>query len=227
MKFLVFSFYDSGSHEGCPFSELAKLTQPSKELYSLRHGYDFYCKTDNFAADRAIGWAKIDIINDKLPNYDWIIYIECDAMIMNQTIRLENLIDNNYDVIISDSKYKHHFQGVNSGVMLIKSSSWSREFFKRLWLKEHYFRGNWWEQGALIEEIRDSPEVRNHVKLVNNRFFNSYYHWGTPDENFVVGDFICHSAGTSNESREALFTELQRKQIVIPEDTRITTPFFP
>lgn len=226
MKFLVFTFHNGGSHEGCSFTELAKLTSPSKEEYAKHHGYDFYCQTENFLPDRAIGWAKIDILNKKLPDYDWLLYVECDAMIMNPTIRLENLIDNNYDVIISNSKYRDHFQGVNTGVMLVKSCDWSTGFFKNLLDKEHYFHGNWWEQGAIIEQIRDNPAVRSHFKLVNNRFFNSYYHRGTPEENFVVGDFICHSAGISNESRQALFTELQNKRILIPEDRQIRTPFF-
>lgn len=226
MKFLVFTFHNGGSHEGCSFTELAKLTSPSKEEYAKYHGYDFYCQTEDFSPDRAIGWAKIDILNRKLPDYDWLLYVECDAMIMNPTIRLENLIDDNYDVIISNSEYRDNYQGVNTGVMLVKSSDWSIGFFEYLSKKSHFFNRDWYEQGAIINEVRDSPVVRSHFKLVHNRLFNSYYHRGTPEENFVVGDFICHSAGTSNESRQALFTELRDKRILIPEDHQIRTPFF-
>ena len=226
MKALIFSFQNEGSHEGCTFNELAKLTQPSKEAYAAAHGHDFYCKTQDFAKDKAIGWAKIEIALEKMSQYDWLFYVECDAMIMNQTIRLENIIDDSRDIIIAESKYRHNFQGINTGVMLIKCSEWNRQFFQHLCEKGQYHNGNWFEQGAIIEEVKNDSGVRAHFKLVNNRLFNSYYHKDTPDENFRVGDFVCHAAGISNASREALFTELQNKQVLLPTDKAIRTPFF-
>jgi len=197
---------------------------PSKQEYAKLHGYDFYVREDS-NPERAVGWTKIDIALDKIENYDWILYVECDAMIMNQTIRLENLIDNNYDIIIADSKYRSDYTGVNTGVMLMKCSPWSRDFLQSLNEKSEFFHTNWFEQGAIIQAIRND-DIRLHFKLVDNRLFNSYYHKDTPDDNFRFGDFICHCAGTSNETRHALFSELSQRIIKPPTNTLIETPFF-
>lgn len=224
MKFLVYTFHDGGSHEGCSFKELAKLTMPSKQEYAKLHGYDFYVREDS-NPERAVGWTKIDIALDKIESYDWMLYVECDAMIMNQTIRLESLIDNNYDIIIANSKYRSDYTGINTGVILVKCSQWSKDFLKSLNGSPEFFNSNWFEQGAIIQAVRND-EVRSHFKLVDNRLLNSYHHQDTPDDNFVLGDFICHAAGISNESRQALFTELGGRIINLPEDKSVKTPFF-
>jgi len=229
MRFLIFTFCDPLSrHEGPTFGELSKLTLPSKEQYAKIHSYDFYNKAGNFDKNKSIGWAKIDIILDKINQYDWLFYVECDAMIMNPTIRLQNLVDENYDIIISRSKCGEGFTNINTGILLIKCSEWSKQFFNKLNTKQNYFNNNWFEQGAIIQEL-DNSEILKHFKFVQNRFFNSFYHRGDHiflDENFKVGDFICHAAGISNESRYSLFTELQNKVIKYPENKDIKTPFF-
>src|ERR1044072_4010687 len=103
MKILCYSYCDSNSHEGCSFKELAALTQPSIKEYCALHDYDYSFQYDGFNSNKIIGWERYDITLRELDRniYDWIFYIDADATIMNHTIRLENIIDDNYDIMIA------------------------------------------------------------------------------------------------------------------------------
>jgi len=216
-KILVFTYGDTNSHYGCSFSDLLKITNSSKEEYCETHGYDFYCRTEGIRTDRAIGWEKIQIICDHIDKYDYIFYVECDACIINQTIKLENLIDDNHDVIFGKvSNTKDHIQ-INSGVFLVKCSEWSKEFFNFLNEKKITNRyAN--EQEAIIDQINTNSETLKHFKVVHLRFFNSYYHSWHPEDNYQHGDFILHAAGSSNNYRAALFNEIKKYSIIVPQE---------
>jgi hypothetical protein len=223
-KILVFTYGDTNSHYGCSFSDLLKITNASKEEYCETHGYDFYCRTEGIRTDRAIGWEKIQIICDHIDKYDYIFYVECDAMIMNHTIRIENLIDDNYDITTSIHKNANEYE-INAGVLLIKCSEWSKNFLNKLCKKEEFHHHNWAEQAAIINELKTNTETRKHFKFVSNRYFNSYAHKWYPEDNFQIGDFVLHAAGSSNDYRFQLFNEMKNYIIKMPK-INIKTEFF-
>lgn len=209
-KFLVFGYQDQNSHEGCSFQELGNLTLPSKVDYCKTHGYDFYLQEKDFDYSKKIAWARIKTIIEKIKEnkWDWILYLDADTMICNHTIRLENLIDDNYDIIVSRNFSKQEYE-INCGVMLVKCSDWSLKFLENLYTKSEFYDHVWAEQAAMMDELEKKSEIRSHFKFVHNRYFNSYYHAWYPQENFQLGDFICHIAGASNDFRFRFFSELK------------------
>ena len=222
MKFLVFTYSSQGTHEGCSFDKLAELTRPSKIEYCKTHNYVHLDAIVNENYNKPIGWLKIEVFLKEIENYDWILYVEADAMILNQTIRLENLIDDNYDIIVAKNRHNKKKIEINCGVMLVKCSEWSKNFFKNL-LEDT--SNSWFEQGAIMDKINNDQEIRKHFKLVENRFFNSYFHEWYPDDNFRPGDFILHAAGSSNSFREKLFSFLQDKIVRVPKYDIPLQPF--
>lgn len=223
-KILVFTYGDTNSHHGCGFNELLDITNISKREYCKTHGYDFYCRTENIRTDRAIGWEKIQIICDFIDKYDYMLYVECDAAIVNHTIKLENLIDDNYDLTFGKvTNTKDHIQ-INSGVFLIKCSKWSKQFFNRLNSQEVVSQyAN--EQECIIKEINFNEEILKHFKIVPLRFFNSYYHEWHPEDNYQHGDFILHLPGASNSYRQKVFTEINKNLIKINDFKISCKPF--
>ena len=125
-RILIFTYADTNSHHGCSFNDLAKITNVSKEVYCKTHDYDFLCKTDNIRTDRPIGWEKVEIICNYMDEYDYIFYIECDATIVNHTIKIENIIDDNYDIVIGQVTNCKDYIQVNAGVLLVRCSEWSK-----------------------------------------------------------------------------------------------------
>ena len=72
------------------------------------------------------------------------------------------------------------------------------------------------EQAAISDEVNQNEEVKKHFKIMNLRFFNSYYHDWHPNGNYKHGDFILHLPGRSNESRYEIFNELKNHIIKTP-----------
>jgi len=228
-KILVFTYANTNHHEGCSFHKLLEITNPSKQEYCKVQGYDFLCLTElehNTKID--VGWEKIKIINDNIDKYDYIFYVECDAIIMNHTIKIENLIDDNYDIMVSknpkaiEGKYE-----INCGILLVKCSDWSKKFMLNIYNKKNIINNryppNWAEQAAIMQEITDDADTRKHFKLMHLRYFNSFYRPDYPNDTFRMGDFILHAVGMSNESRERILSECKDKIIKMP-DYQLETP---
>lgn len=217
LKFLVTSCSDDKCHHGPSYNEIAKITDLSKKEYAESHGYDFYSRKEIKLTERASNWERISIFLDYIDKYDWIFYTDCDSMIMNHTIKLENLIDDNFDIIISETERKNLIQ-TNTGVMLVKCSKWTKDFMNLLLTDKYknYYHENMWEQGAINNEINTDAEIKKHFKITHLRFFNSYYHAWHPNDNYQHGDFVIHLPGRSNESRYQIFNELKNHIIKIP-----------
>jgi hypothetical protein len=227
MKILVFTYHNENCHEGPSFKIIGELTKNSKEEYCKVHGYDFYLKDKDFDYSKRINYERIDIFLEKINEYDWIWYLDADCMIMNHTIKLENLIDNNYDIIMSSNPLNKKIVEINNGSVLMKRSDWSINFLNHISSLEQYYSHPWVSQQAIIDyiNITNVEEAKKHIKIVHPRFFNSFYHEWYPQENFKIGDFVLHAAGSSNDYRIKLLNEMKDYIIKMPEVDIKTKPF--
>ena len=217
-KYLIYSYADTNSHEGCSFQKLADLTQPSLIEYAKVHGYDYYFQDSNFNTNLKIGWERYTITLDRFGDYEWIFYVDADATIMNHTIRIENIIDNNYDIMVARNSISKDWTGINTGVIFFKNSQWTKDFLNFLLTKTHLHNTWGFEQSALIEAyINNEMDCQKHIKITKNRLFNSYMHQWYEEDRFRPSDFVCHCCGTSNSYREKLFTFLKNNIIKVPD----------
>jgi len=216
-KILVFSYHDENSHYGPTFKVIGELSRQSKEEYCKIHGYDFSLKDKDFDPSWVYRTERVNILINEIGNYDWIWYLDTDTMIMNQTIRIENLIDDNYDLIIAKTRTEGLIE-INDGSMLIKRSEWSKKFLNHINSVAKTSSNPWPCQQAVIDYINIThvEEAKKHIKIVPLRFFNSYYHSWHPKDNYQHGDFVIHLAGRSNDSRYEIFNELKNHIIKTP-----------
>lgn len=176
----------------------------NKRRYADLHGYDFIVSTQVADSSRPAAWSKILEVRKHLPNYDWLLFIDVDTLIMNPAVRLEDLADEKVDQVIAADH-----NGINSGVWLVKNSEWSMFFLDELWAQEHLVRGPylfhyeqrafhhlfqtepWSKQGSVRgrQQYAGAAAVREHSKIVNQCVFNSLLPW------YVSGDFVVHFAG--------------------------------
>ena len=170
----------------------------NKRLYCKKHGYDFiYCDTI-LDHTRPIPWSKIQILLKTMENteYKWIFWTDADSLVMNHTIPLESLIDDNYNFIISRDP-----NAINSGQFLIKNCAWSRQFLQNVYAHTECINHCWWENQAIILEYNQNPDVANQTKLIPQRSINSYpkeVGFSNIDTLYQPGDFIIHFPGIHN-----------------------------
>ena len=197
------------------YKDLAYYTFDNNLIeYAKKQSYSIFCKTDNFSTEYMIYFEKIKFIIDTFnnnPTIDWLWWIDTDAMVTNYNIKLESIIDNDYDIIMSTD-----FNGLNCGSFLVKNTSkgkaWLEMIFSQRFVYRFYSHA-WPEQIIIMETARNYTEI---LKVIPQKTFNSYYyslygenygHDGSGLDrlglsgNWEPGDFVIHWPGYPNHQR--------------------------
>lgn len=206
--------------------ELAIITvEYNKRKYCEKHGYDLNVKTKDFACGD-FGFAKIHYVLSLLKGgkYDWVYWCGSDTMITNYNIKLESLIDDNFDFIIANDVWN-----LNADSFLIKNSPRAIAFFERVYsLYDLYIDSNgkpidtgerlpdggckaWAEQDAIIDLKEEYKDI---IKIVPQKVLNSYCYalYPTPwhqagkdclgnNGDWSDGDFLVHWPGVPDSVR--------------------------
>ena len=191
------------------YSDLAALTDQSKQQYCARHNYQFHVLTE-MKYSTITGFNKIHFTLDiflQHPEIEWLLFSECDAMITNQTIQIEDRIDNHYHFIVPVDRLS-----LNSGNFLARNSEQGRAYLQMILDSEESYQDvAWAEQQVIIDTIE---EYQNVVKIVPQKYMNSYEPeiYDYCDARFDIlgnsgawepGDWIVHWPGTYKPTRLA------------------------
>lgn len=210
MNIGVLQFYD---HE---FREVAALSRRTVVTWCLRHDYEHL---PHFITDhdgRHPCWTKIRLIEANLHQFDWLFYIDSDAIITNQGQGLEDII------ALMDSQGQvlglcEDANGPNAGVLLIKNCEATRNLFDLVrW--ENYpgqppRTDQLSEQKALIYWMGQVMKL-GQVGIFAQRVFNSYLYglyggrYNYPQGEWCPGDLVLHLPGVDNETRKEVFNLL-------------------
>ncbi len=147
---------------------------------------------------RPVAWSKFLAIQKHLPRYDYVAYVDMDAVIMQLSTPLEAFIEATgpcSDIILTED-----WNGPNTGIYLVKNSPWSRWFVAHAWelglplvpkrsiggtkhpfeyeqrVVHYLLESNVWKQRGLSKyrRPRAAESVRAHVSVLPQCAFNSY-----------------------------------------------------
>ena len=199
--------YAVASLHDANYADLAALTDTPKKEYCDLHGYKFFV-LDEMKYSKITGFNKIHYTLElfKLhPKIEWLLFSECDAMITNFTVRIEDRIDNDYHFIVPVDRLN-----INSGNFLARNTEQGRAYLQMIIDKEaEYTTVEWAEQQVIIDTISDYADV---VKIVPQRYMNSYepqiYDYCDASRDILgndaawqQGDWIVHWPGTHKPVR--------------------------
>jgi hypothetical protein len=189
------------------YADLAALTDQSKKEYCDRYGYQFHVLTE-MKYSTITGFNKIHFALEVLnthPEIEWLLFSECDAMITNQTISIQDRIDDNYHFIVPVDRLN-----LNSGNFLVRNSEQGRAYLQMIIDRESEYKAvEWAEQQVIIDTIEQYQDI---VKIVPQKFMNSYEPeiYDYCDARFDIlgnsgawepGDWIVHWPGTHKPTR--------------------------
>jgi hypothetical protein len=191
-------------------ADLAKHTwYENKVKYALKHGYLASAKTDNFSPEQVHFDKFVHILDvmHKNPKVDWVWWLDNDAMITNFDVKAEDLVDNNYHIIMPTD-----IAALNTGSFLVRNSSQGRGWLEFLLTKKAEYKNDkkWFEQQAVIDFY---PKFQELFKLVPQQWLNSYdyrmYNVSSidllgQDGQWAPGDFVIHWPGLPNDARVKL-----------------------
>lgn len=152
-------------------------------------------KDTSFAIDaRAPTFGKIKLTLAACrtrPDY-WALWSDADAMIINQTVALETIIDDSYDVMLSVD-----WLMLNAGVLLFKCSKWTQTFLERVYAAREFDEARALDQSAFQHFLDTEPNSNSRVKRIPKYSINVYA------EEYQPGDFLLHMAGKLYEMTTA------------------------
>lgn len=219
---------------------MAKLNHAE---YARRQGYDYifrnnniddgkFADPDNKAKVRQLGlyWQKIQAVQDAMlehPEYDWIFWIDADALFSNMNISFEEIIEKygpNKNFFIATDALSFRHDVVNAGTFLIRNNAWGRDFIKKVASLHSTYKNMFTpEQQALQDLIFDyvyfndsgqvyttplaergyeDDKVIKEAVVVPQRVMNSFYdnqYLAQASARWQPGDFIVHFAVSSNK----------------------------
>ena len=232
---------------------IANISTHNHRSYAYHHYYRYYSFTGRISAgmfinpdrgpitDRIGGgltWQKLSALatvalqtdKDGLPDCQWMLWIDSDAIFTNFNIPLEPLLMkvarsgvHHKDVVLSREMTSYPDSFINSGVFLVRNSPLGRAFLEgsaRLYNRHKDYHIT--DQNAIQEYVfyrstrglemfeRDLVEAhtRPEVALVPQRALNSFIWVGSMheayssrDSEWKPCDFIAHLAGRSNQER--------------------------
>lgn len=119
----------------------------------------------------------------------WMLWTDADAMIVNQTVPLESIIDDRYDIILSSD-----WLMINAGMIFFKCSDWTQKFLQRVYDAREFDSARALDQSAFQHFFDTEPDVLQHVKQIPKYAMNVYL------EEYRPGDFLLHMAGKLYEA---------------------------
>lgn len=207
------------------YEDLANIAIPNFVDYGKKHGYDVIFFDEIIDKSRPAPWSKVKAVEHVLDKYEWVWWIDIDALIMNPNIKLESIIDSTYDVIFTANKYST----ISNGSSFYKNSTFTKQFLRDCYeLQLDTLRGIDTstfdhEQKPMRSLYLSGGEYAKRIKLVHERVCNSYWYTGSPsvlqsypawnseDNIYQTGDFVVNFCGRSRDERIQVMAEFLKK----------------
>eukprot|EP00178_Gracilaria_changii_P025156 TRINITY_DN76_c0_g1_i1.p2 TRINITY_DN76_c0_g1~~TRINITY_DN76_c0_g1_i1.p2 ORF type:complete len:476 (+),score=90.83 TRINITY_DN76_c0_g1_i1:3567-4994(+) len=188
------------------FQRLGALTAQNKRRYAHRHGYHFVEYSPHITS--GLWQTHFDIDHSRAPTFGkiklalaacerradfWLLWSDADAMVLNQSVPLESIIDDAYDMMIT-----YDWLMMNAGVLLLRCSEWTKTFLRTVYDARQFDSARALDQSSIQEHLDNLTEAeRNeHIKVVPKHALNVYL------EEYRAGDFLVHMAGKLYEATE-------------------------
>lgn len=154
--------------------EYGRYSAAINKIYCDRHGYTFVVEYNKL--DQALHpyWNKLLLMQRELNNgYDYVMYIDADAVFTNMSTRIEDFIVDSSIYIANENLAVSDSFGENSGVILIKNDDISRSF-----LADAINRYDECKNSCTPEQLAIALEVegtyREHTTQYPCVWFNAY-----------------------------------------------------
>lgn len=201
MKVSIVSLYDKN------YRGIGEVTSQITSRYAAAHGYQFILHKELLDDRLSPSWNKLVAIKRVLNTCDWAIWLDADAVIVNQQRSVESVIAT-FSEIVSVA-FSRDWNGLCMGVFLIKNDEWALHFINTLLFvgsldqnkNRNYGEGEKFEQNSAKAILDHFPNLRTHICLVSeNDILN-------PDTGFQPDPFIMHywaNSGSFNRINEKL-----------------------
>jgi hypothetical protein len=209
--------------------DVLNLTIPSKERYAKKHAYDLIVKRsfdeEIIKYGLGLGFARAILAFNYLEAYDTVMWIDGDSIITNDSMRIEEFIDDKHCFYASydwhchsNSKFNRH--SFSTGNFILNKTSTINGFYDKFidLANEPVFKNDSLAEQGVLNYMKINDIMGESIKILDHNFLNSVPsfmnisniwinrvehlegHW---DENC----FLAHLTGCPNLDRIKILTE--------------------
>jgi len=159
---------------------------------------------NGYPRGRPPAWAKVPLLANLLRCYDLVAWVDADALIVDGSHDLAAELRPRKHLYLVEHAHPSGQTTANTGVMMLRSSRWSRRLLQQVWMQLDLVEHRWWENAALMRLLgyRVEPEHASRERRLPRRVrlldpaWNSIPHWVASPAPRIV-----HFAGLPLEER--------------------------
>lgn len=176
----------------------AKYAEWNQRAYAVKHNYTYNFYSDLIVVEEIPHWNKVKILMNHLPEQEFVIWVDSDAIFTDFNKSWEEIIAKAPD---KDFWVCNDIGGwtLNTGVMVMRNTPWMSNVLEELWSMEHIPHSKAAEQSSLISLLNNiDPEFKK-WHIFDQREFNCH------PKKHEEGDFVLHMMGLGGEERKVTF----------------------
>jgi len=148
--------------------------------YCVKHGYEYKTTITNVLEGYGVSWGKLFAIKEEYDNYDYIFFLDSDAVIMNDEITIGNRIENMKGHILFSENGWNGGDLINAGALILKCSDSGKKFIddtlEAALLDEYKESKNGkYQEQDVINALYEKEEYKNIIDVFPMNYINS--HW--------------------------------------------------
>ena len=139
--------------------ELLAESAPTMQAYALRHGWDVVLSCEELT-ERPPSWAKVRLIQQLMDDYEFVFWVDADALHVDLDADVLTHTGPDADVWFARHPQERNPDAtvVNAGIILARSTDWTRSLVDAMWDSTQFIDHNWWENAALLNLLGHSLE---------------------------------------------------------------------
>jgi galactosyl transferase GMA12/MNN10 family len=132
------------------FDDMFALSGPPLREFADRHGWSLIVNRADRACGRPTSWGRVPLLLEAMRSYDVVAWIDADALIVDGSRDLAAELRRGKNLYWVEHSHPSGETTANAGVMMLRSSRWSRRLLERAWASEDLIDHVWWENAALM-----------------------------------------------------------------------------
>ena len=181
------------------YLQLLEMSRISFRDYAEKWGYDFVEVTESWDKTRPYAWTKLLAIRDLLDKYDFVFYVDSDALILREDIDISAIANTDFAWPVGPVNGK---KCPNAGIMAIRSTEVSKRLFDLAYCQNDLIYNGWWEQAALMRVLQyEDPRHHEihwsefHLEKLPIKVIELDSSWNSTIQEFTRDPIIRHFAG--------------------------------
>jgi len=202
----------------CDYGDLASINHIA---YANKHGYTYIKEIVTSEEDGwHPTWIKISILRKYLEDFDYIVWIDADAIFYNQDIKIEDLVEGDVDLVIpkleEDRNSNKVWTHTTTGFMVWRNSTWSSSILQHMQQEPGPWKTAYFHEQTRLDEIlvpffelaggsnilnKEKEDLKNPIILDKIKVLPYAYHRYWQDG---ILDYVYHAGGNTHTKLERI-----------------------